>query len=78
MAQPRKSTRFSISADLAIPQAAVVAMLSFLLGAGSVYGVIRNEQHQRQSINQNQSIEQQCQVLPPTPRIPTLRRDMKD
>ncbi|MBD2247061.1 hypothetical protein [Nostoc sp. FACHB-888] len=53
-------------------------MLSFLFGAGSVYGVIRTEQRQHQSINQNQSIEQECQVLPQGKQIPTLRRDMKD
>lgn len=73
-----QKSRFSISADLAIPQAAVVAMLSFLFGAGSVYGVIRNEQSQHQLTNQNQLIEQQCQVLPQRKKIPALRRDMKD
>ncbi|MBW4558703.1 MAG: hypothetical protein KME59_22795 [Trichormus sp. ATA11-4-KO1] len=59
-----KKSRFSISADLAIPQAAVIAMLSFVLGAGSVYGVVRHEQRQHQSINQNQLIEQKCQASP--------------
>ncbi|HEY9801518.1 MAG TPA: hypothetical protein V6D25_14275 [Leptolyngbyaceae cyanobacterium] len=40
-------------------------MLSFVLGAGSVYGVVSHEQRQNQSINQNQLIEQKCQTLLP-------------
>ncbi|MHC5914817.1 MAG: hypothetical protein ACYTXE_28365 [Nostoc sp.] len=78
--KPRKS---GLSFEIALPQAAVGAIFSFLIGVGAV--VIHIEQHQTQLVQQKQSIQQQCQSYLSTPpqvqspqQLSMLRKEVRN
>lgn len=74
--KPKKS---GLSFEIALPQAAVSAIFSFLIGVGAVSVVIHIEQHQTQLVQQKQSIQQQCQsYLSTPPQLSMLRKEVRN